>query len=481
MKPVESRSRRVTQNTLFLYGSEVASRLFSWALLFFLTHHWMEVGTYGQYAVAVNWVSILSVCSELGLNAFVVREVAHRKELAQYYLRNSIAIRMAFSVFFWLGLVGVSFALNYEPVLKWAIAVIAIRIILDSVASGYFYLFQSFEMMGYYSLVNIWGSLIRLVGIVAVVMLGGGVIAACSIWTVSSLLGLVALIWKGEKLGWRPDFSLLRWNEAIATLKSALPFATFGAFQTLYYRIDSVILKSLSGNEAVGYYDLSAKILFVVLAFSQIFGTAVFPALSAVRDYVQTFRRMTVKAIKFLLLLGLPITVGGWLLAKPIVLLVAGNKYLLAAPMFAILMLSVVPYFLSHVYCFVLGIYDTFRLNLQFAVLFLLNAALNFILIPHWGGIGSAWATVFCEFFGIFLGFGMASPYLRHLPWGSLSRPFFACLGASAIMGAGIYWDPRLYWLVLGPPVYCGAFWLLRGLEKDDLDSIRSILRIRKR
>jgi O-antigen/teichoic acid export membrane protein len=161
--------------------------------------------------------------------------------------------------------------------------------------------------------------------------------------------------------------------------------------------------------------------------------------------------------------------------------LVAGDKYLFAAPMFAVLILSVVPYFLSHVYCFALGVYDTFRLNLQFMVLFLLNAGLNFILIPKWGGLGSAWATVVCEFFGIALGFWMAAPYLPHLRWASLLRPLLACLAASALMGFGIRWDPRLYWLALGPLVYALFFWLLRGLEIEDWDSIRSILRIQKK
>jgi O-antigen/teichoic acid export membrane protein len=475
MNPSEGRIKRVTRNTLFLYGAETTSRLFSWALLFFLTHHWVEVGTYGQYAVALNWVSMISVCSEFGLNAYVVREVAHRKDKAIYYLRNSMAIRMVFSIVFWLGLIGVSFILGYEPVLKIAIAVIALRIILDSVGGGYTYLFQAHEMMGYYALVNVWGAIIRLIGIIGVVTAGGGVIAACSIWTISSLVGLVALIWKAEKLGWRPNFSLFRWDEAFGTLKAALPFATFGAFQTLYYRIDSVILKSLSGNETVGYYDLAAKILFVVLAFSQMFGTAVFPALSSSREDTQAFGRMTGRAIKFLILLGLPITVGGWFLAKPIVVLVAGDKYLSATPMFAILMLSVMPYFLSHGYSIALGIYNTFRLNLQFAALFSLNVILNFVLIPRFGGVGSAWATVFCEFFGIGLGFWMAAPYLPHLQWFSLLRPFLASAAASALMSWGINRDPRLYWLLLGPLVYGAGLWLFKGLEPEEWNSIRSI------
>src|SRR6185369_3927948 len=76
----EGRAGRVSRNTLFLYFSEGLGRLFSWATVAYLTRHWGDVGTYGQYAVAVNWISIFGVFSELGLNVLVVREVSRRKD-----------------------------------------------------------------------------------------------------------------------------------------------------------------------------------------------------------------------------------------------------------------------------------------------------------------------------------------------------------------------------------------------------------------
>jgi O-antigen/teichoic acid export membrane protein len=480
MEPTEDRSRRVTHNILLLYGAEAVGRLLSWALLAFLTRRWVDVGTYGQYAVAVNWVSILVIFSDLGLNLLVVREVAHRKEQALYYLRYTIFIRGFFSLVFWFGLIGIAFALGYEPILKLGIAVMGIRILLDSISGGYAYLFQSHEMMGYYSLSNVVSAAVRLVGIFIVVEMGGGVVEVCAMWTVGSAIALMVLVWKGRQLGWKPDFSQMRWGEAVSILRRSIPLATFGSLQMLYYRVDSVILKSLAGNEAVGYYDLAAKVIFVILAFSQNFGTATFPVLSSVRDDSEAFGRMATRSTKFLFLVGLPATIGGILLAQPIIVLISGNKYLPSAPMFMILMLSVGAYFVSHIYVITLAIYNVVRLNFQFAVLFLLNAGLNFVLIPRMGGIGASWATVICEGFGLFLGFGLAAPYLKDLNWFSLIRPFMACLGASILMGIGIWCDPQLYWLVLGPVVYVAGVWIFRGLGPDEWKSTFSIIRRKK-
>jgi hypothetical protein len=75
------------------------------------------------------------------------------------------------------------------------------------------------------------------------------------------------------------------------------------------------------------------------------------------------------------------------------------------------------------------------------------------------------------------LGFCLAAPYLKGLPWISLIRPLLACIGASALMGVGIWRDPRLYWLALGPVVYGAGIWLFRGLDSEDWTSILSIFR----
>ena len=165
----EGRARRVAHNTFFLYAAEASARFFAGIMFVYLTRRWATVSTYGQYALVVNWAAILGVFSELGLNVLVVREVAHRREEALFYLRNAISIRSAFSLIFWAFLIGISFVLGYEPVLKLGMAVMGMRILLDSLSGGYVYLFQSHEMMGYYSMVNVMTSAIRLLGIVAVV------------------------------------------------------------------------------------------------------------------------------------------------------------------------------------------------------------------------------------------------------------------------------------------------------------------------
>jgi len=334
--------------------SEGFSRLFTWALIVYLTRTW-AVSTYGQYATAVNWTAIFVVISEVGLNALTVREVAQRKELAVFYLRNVMIIRSVLSVFFWALMIFLAFLLHYESVLRIVLAVLGLRIIFDSASGGYVYLLQSHEEMGLYSLVNVVTGLIRWAGIILIVHFGGGLIGTGAGWAIASGTSLIFLVVIGYRKGWEPSLSEFQINEALNVLKKSFPLATFGALQMIYYRVDAVILKSFSGNEVVGYYDLASKFFFMILLIPQLFTTALYPVFSSVQEDGPVFGKMVFRAIKIFILIALPITVGGYFLASPIMELVAGPRYALSGPIFAILMFSVIPFFLLNAYVSVLA------------------------------------------------------------------------------------------------------------------------------
>ena len=480
MKKTESRARRITRNTFFLASGEMIARLSTLAIMVYLNRHWTEVALYGQYSIAVDWVGIFAVVGELGLNALTVREVAHHREKTSFFLRHVLVLRSSFSILFWLALIGISMVLHYEPVLKLAIAVMGIRLILDAAEGGYIYLFQAHQEMGPYAMVNMFCALIRMLGIIAFVAAGAEVVGAGSIWVLASTVGLLTMIILGRKRGWKPEFKKYRPHDSWSVLKLAFPLATFGTLQTLYYRVDSVILKSLSGNEAVGFYDTASRIVLSLLAVSQLYSMAIYPVFSSLQDEPKAFCRLAAKASKVLFFLGLPISIGGFFLSTPLLVLVSGFKYAAAGPPFSILSLSILPFFLSNIYVDVLAVKNNFRLNLQFVLLLVLNVVLNFILIPRWQVQGAAWATVICEYLGVFSGFFLAAPYLGKMGRIIWFRPLAASLTAAGLMGVGIYFDPRLYWLGLGPVIYAVALYLFRGLEAEDLAGLKSVFRTAK-
>ncbi len=477
MSPIEGRARRVIHNTFLLFGSEKAAQLFSLLVFMFLTRRW-DVATYGQYALIKNWVAIFATFSDLGLNALTIREVAHRRSLAGFYLRNVMGIRSLFSMALLglLGLVGILF--HYESLIKVGLVIMGTRIVLDCISGGYVYLLQAHERMGVHGLIVVLSSVIRLLGIVLVVWLGGGIWGACAIWVLASAFSLSALSFIGIRSKWVPDFSKWKWDEVGKVLRLALPLATFWSLQMLYFRVDTVILKSLKGNEAVGLYDAAYTFLNSILSLSQLFGLSTLPVFSSAQDKKSDFGRLAIRSIKLLLFLGIPITVGGVLLARPLIVLFSGQKYLPASPFFVVLILSTVPFFISNIYINVLTVKNPKMLNLLYFTLFVMNIAFNFLLIPTWGATGAAWATVFCEWIGLGWGLWMMREYILGAPKQGFVQSVFVSLAAAGIMGLAINLDPRLYWLVLGPVIYGVGMYLFKGLDRQDMASLWSALKI---
>lgn len=464
-------AHRIARNTLFLTLSDAAARLSTLVLIIFFGRMW-EASLYGQYAVAVNWVAIFAVASELGLNALMVREVAHRKHQASFFLRHVLVIRSAFSFVFWALLIVIAWGLHYEGVLILAMGVMGLRLILDSMEGGYIYLFQAHQEMGPYSLVNILCAAIRLVGIVLVVSAGAQVVGAGSIWVVASAVGFFAMMTLAHRRGWRPDFSKYQMADSMKIFRMAIPLAAFGTLQTLYYRVDSVMLKSLSGNEAVGYYDMAMRVLLYVLSISQLYSQAIYPALASVRDKAAQFSGLAMNGSKVLFMLALPMTVGGYFLAGPMLTLICGPRYAPSGPAFAILALSILPFFAANIYVDILAIKDTTKLNLQFAFLFILNVGLNYLFIPRWGIEGAAWATVVCEYLGVVTGFYLAGRFLRPGGLSELLKPFVVSVVSCGVMAAGLILWPGLHWLILGPIVYGAGVLLLGGVDRRDWESL---------
>lgn len=473
----EGRARRVTRNSLSLSAAEVLSRFFTWLTLLFLARYWTK-DYYGQYAVAVNWVLILGTLTGLGIGTLAVRDVSHDKGLTNFYLRNIIHVRLAASILCVLALALLGPVLHYEAVLCAAMVVMGLRLILDAPSNGYTILLQAHEKMTYQGLVSLGGAFLRMAGIVGVAYLGGRMIQACWVWVAVSALSLAALWAVGRRQGWRVEWEKARWRDSLGILKKSIPFAAFGTFQMLYYRVDGVILKSFAGNEAVALYDMAGRFLFVVFMLSDHFGIATLPVFSSLRDRAGELSRVTTRTLKVLVLSGIPLTVGGYLLANPLMVLLLGSRYAGSGPAFAVLALSIVFYFATKPAVNLLAVLEPGKLTLLFMGMFALNVAANFAAIPHWGLMGAAWVSSFCEVALLALCLWLTRRHFDFSGYG-LYRGCVSALAASAVMGMGIHQDPRLYWLALGPAVYGVLLLLLGGVDRNDLNSLGSALKLR--
>lgn len=164
----------------------------------------------------------------------------------------------------------------------------------------------------------------------------------------------------------------------------------------IYFKIDSVMLGIMSGDREVGIYNIAYKIMEGVIFIPSIIGLVFFPKLSKREQFVETFPQVLI----ILTTLGLVATILLYFLSSPLIHVIYKGEFLESIDILKILSLVLFPIFLG-----TLTTQSTIALDRNRTYLLLvffgtcINILLNYLLIPNFGAIGAALATLITETF----------------------------------------------------------------------------------
>jgi O-antigen/teichoic acid export membrane protein len=275
-------------------------------------------------------------------------------------------------------------------------------------------------------------------------------------------------------IGWRFEVPLLReW------FFKGLPFALTFVLTILYFRIDQPLVYALRSHTEAGWYGAAYKPFEALLFIPMTFLSIVFPVLSI---YHRQRQGELVDAVnrfyKALLLIGLPMSVGMFVLSHPLIQVL--RLYPDSERAFKILALALAIAFVNNAFIGALNASDR-QASFTWAAgwSLVVNIALNLILIPTLGFVGAAWATVATE---IALGVAawiLTARHIGRVPVVSLS---WRVILAGFVMGVVIFPLQGLsgFWIaipiVVGVAVYAAAVLLLRALSVEEIGWARRAL-----
>jgi PST family polysaccharide transporter len=186
------------------------------------------------------------------------------------------------------------------------------------------------------------------------------------------------------------------WARAKGLLRGSWPLMASALSTQVYMRIDQLMLGKMLSMEQLGYYSASVWVSELPYALPLVLMTAVYPVLVASRHQPRAFQRNVQIFFDVVFLLSILIAVVITVSSEQLILLLYGEAFLSAVPVLKI-----------HIWalCFVsfgvisgswLVIEGLEKLALQRALVgAVVNIALNLILIPKYGMLGAAWATIF--------------------------------------------------------------------------------------
>jgi O-antigen/teichoic acid export membrane protein len=233
------------------------------------------------------------------------------------------------------------------------------------------------------------------------VMLGSVGAAAYGLWIVRHRYRLPTLF------AHRPFDPSLRRSLARTAIRQAFPLWLATLMSLVYFKGDAVLLRLWAGDAAVGSYSVAFKLFEGTMILPSIVLAASFPSLVRAHDQVEAridaeapAHRRRAELGLGLGLLGLGGLVGAvlWATSATVIRLAFGPTFANAVPALRVLSLAIPLLFANYGLTHFLIARHLERYNLAFTIgLVILNLGSNWVLIPRWGALGAAWATLGTE------------------------------------------------------------------------------------
>ncbi|MGC1185608.1 MAG: flippase [Candidatus Dormiibacterota bacterium] len=476
-----STAQRAVRSTSILFVARTGSKVFVLAA-FLLQQHTLHARLYGEFSLIVVLSTLSSIVGDLGLQIVYLREASRDHSKMKTYLAAVLAAKIPLFLLSLASLALLALVAGKGPGFMALVIPAFVLQVATSVANVLRSTFYATQEMRYEAVATMSEAIILLVGTFFVARAHLGV--ADYLW-VYALSYAVTCVYAYLVIARRYFVATVHFDPVLARrlLKMALPFAMVFFLNTVYFRIDVVILSALRPLTEVGYYTAAYKFLDGLSFVPQTIMNAVFPTLSVVHlEAVASMRHAYTATIRLLAALGMPFAVVLGMGAVPLLSLKFIEVYPQSAPALKILALAIVFMFVNSTFVFGLGAMDRQMDSVILSVMsIVVNVALNFILIPIFprstGYLGSSWATVITEVFLLVAGYLMVRRRLEYsLPW---ARPLLPILVSGALMAGvmGLFSQLNIIPVaIFAGLIYLGALFVTGGVSAAELRTIRSSL-----
>lgn len=196
---------------------------------------------------------------------------------------------------------------------------------------------------------------------------------------------------RGEKIRWTFDLSLAK-----TLLSRSWPLLISGLTAAIYLKLDLVMLAHLGTPEQTGIYAAAARLSEVWYFVPALLMRAAFPSMLEVRARsMPLYRRRMQDALDALAAVSTMLALGVTIVAPVAVHILYGPSYAAAAAILSVHIWSGIFIFMRAVLSKWLIAEDLYIFSLvTHAAGAVVNIALNVVLIPTWGAMGAAVATL---------------------------------------------------------------------------------------
>lgn len=471
-------SAKIAYNAVIQVAGKILATVLSLIALMLMTRY-LGPTNFGEYITAFTFISMFAICADFGLTLVTSRLLSEPGADEKKIVSNLFGLRIVLAV----AIVGLAplliLAFPYSVAIKTAVFFGVAGFIFPLLNQIFVGFFQKKLNLIYVAIAEVVNRVIFLAGILISINGNFGLTGIMIGLSVSALASfLIHFYFANKEIDFRPTWDFKYWREI---LKTSWPLALIIIFNLIYLKADTLLLSLYSGQKEVGLYGAAYRIVEVLNSLPYIFAGLILPVLSSawLSKNIEKYHRVLQKSFDLTIIAIIPLIMGGQVMAKGIIYMMAGKEYALAGPILQILLFAVGFVFISCLFTHaIIAIDKQKKIIIAYALTGASSLILYLWLIPRYSYYGAAISTVYSELAISIATFYFVYRYSSFKPnFKIIPKVLLSALTMTAflvIVPAG-FKNTNLGTLVLiavGSTIYLLTLYLLKGIKRSDIKAV---------
>ena len=457
--------KRLSKNLLSLFSADIARRLLGFISVAYLAR---VLGTEGFGAINLGFavLAYVMVLSAAGFPTLGTKKIA-QGELPEL-IGSVIGSRLIATMIMLLVVAFAVLTAVQNATIAWLIILFSCAVLPQIFFVDWF--FQGKETLGIVSAARVMQAVVYLAVVLVFVrtindimwVAVGSIAGECM---ASALLFIrFRVLHPGIHIRIKPSLHLL---------KQSMPLAVGIVLATVAINYPSIALGIFTTTSNVGIYSAASKLVYFLLMGDRILVLLLLPASARkYSDSPETFNRMLTDAMRWILIISLPVAVGGILIAGNLIAIIYGAEYSSSGTVFQVFIWYFFITMLHTVYSAgLIGVdgeksYGKIMLVTAFVYLGTVTAGVCFF-----GAIGAAFGVVIAECISVLLMKRALQRIIPLCPPEKIVRVIFSvaimAVCVAAVLPYGLLWG-----ILSGISCYSFMLLLLRAVVWNDVETL---------
>lgn len=400
--------KKVITRATFLYVGEIVSKAALFLMNAIVARN-LGVAGYGAYIYGINLGLLLINFVDFGTNNFILKKLSEEREKNAVYIWKVIEFEALVSIISFVGLY--IYVTNFEnsQCIRNVVIILFVSIIFENLTNVFRNVLRAIGRFALDAFISIFSSFLRLGLGLALYYLTYNIYGLSAGITISTLLILFVVTYIIWSIFGGPRVMLKHPSLNLKVIfKSCIVFAIPIIIRGVYFRVDSVLVKSFVNSAEMGLYSSVTKLLFIQQFLPNGLIQVIFPILTNLyynNDYNganNLFNRIYIVFIVFFNFIQMV----QYIFSDYIIKLVYGSEFLGATLIYK----TMIPFFvftsLSFLLAFLFISNNKVSMMYKYYLICLIEKIILVIALTlKYGAIGSAVAFLISEFilFGVLL------------------------------------------------------------------------------